>query len=280
MATSLKIIYILFFTASLAFGQEVRLNYKTGEVADIVTEVFTDFNMKLGDKDEMRVHGLEKSVSEVQVIGKEPFVDHLPLTLAYKLKSYKVELAQGDTKTVFDIETPNTDFLYAELKQLKDKEVFIVLNQPEIGFLPRESQDPLAEILRSKKVSYLILNHLREPFFLAGQLLTKGQTVEVPIQFGEKVLQEGALFYKITAIDEEKVQADITFTLPRQRKEREAILISSGQLKGEGTFQRKNGLNFTLSLKGQFHSALKAEDKTTQTQTIEVVFKSYGVSRS
>lgn len=280
MAISSKILSILFFTASIAFCEEARLHYKTNEVADIAIEVRTDFLMKIGDKDEMQAKGVEKIETEVKVLGNKPTVDSLPLHLAYKLKSYKTELSQGEDKTVFDINTASTDFLYAEIKQLKDKEAIIVLNSPEVGFEPKEAHDPLAEILRSKKVSYLLLNRLREPFFLVGQSLAKGKTIEVPVQFGEKVTQDATLKYIITHVSDNEVKADIFFSLPRQRKEGEAILVSSGELKGYGIFQRQNALNFHIELKGQFGSALKPEDNTAQSQTMNIHLKAHGSTRS
>lgn len=279
MVTSSKILFLLLFSANLAFCQEVRLLYKVGEVADISVEVQTDLEIKVGDKDEMSARGIETTEAQVKVVADTPVVDRLPLTLAYKLKNYRTELEQGGEITVFDIDTPTTDYLYAELKQLKGKEALIVLNDPRKGFEPKETHHPIAEILSAKKVSYLILSRLREVFSLAGQPLFQGKTIDIPLVFGQEAVQEGFLSYKITRITDDRIETDVTFTLPRQRKDVGAILVSSGNMTGKGVFNRKNALNFSLYLKGQFGSSVKAEDKSAQSQTIEVTLKIHGLVR-
>ena len=279
MAISSKILCLLLFCASTVYGEEIRLIYKVGEIADIVTELQTDLDVKVGDEDEMSARGLETTEAEIKVIGSTPYVDQMPLTLAYKLKSYKTQLEQAGETTIFDIDSPSTNYLYAEIKQLKGKEALITLKDPRKGFEPKETNNPLSEILSAKKVSYLILSRLREVFSLVGQPLIVGKTIDIPITFGENATQEGFLSYKVTRITDDRVETDITFSLPRQRKEAGAILVSSGSMTGKGIFNRRNALNFNIYLKGQFGSSIKPEDKSAQTQSIDVTLRVNGLTR-
>lgn len=279
MGTGLKTLFILLFIASSHLtGEEVKLLYKSHDKAIIKTEVETAIEMKIGSGTPLLANGIEKVEAEVEVISDKPFVDSLPLSLSYTLLDYQAELKQGDNAAKFNINDPGTDFLYGEMRMLQKKPALLELSSSQSGFVPKEALDPLAEALKSPKVTFLLLNRLREAFFLVGEDLKVGKVIEVALPFGEKTLQSGKMKFTITKITDTEVEADILFTVPRQRSQEDVILVSSGEANGKAFFTRQNALNFRIELEGQFGSSMKANEDEAQSQKIDIKMKVHGAS--
>lgn len=275
MGISLKTLLILCFSASSLFG-EATLNYPVGSKANVATEVLTDLEMKVGDKDILHAKGSEVVKMSLEVVSDPADTTKKPFTISYTLLDYVSILEQGDTRARFSIDDPKTDFLYGELRSLRNKPTLLVFNNEEKGFEPLEEHDIYAEMLKSKKVADLLLNRLREVFFLHGKELEIGKTYENTLLFGQMGDQKGKLSFKITSITAHDVDADIQFILPRQRVQDPIIRVASGMATGKGTFSRSNALNFSIEMTGHFGSSMQLPSKEAESQDYDLTVKIYG----
>lgn len=276
MGINLKTLLVLSCFVSSAYGESIRLTYPDGAKALITTEIATEVEIKIGNDEPLHAKGLETTKAEVRIVSLEKEAKAFPLNISYTLKDYVSELEQEGSKSKYSIDTPKMDFLYSEMQALKNNPVALVLNGQEFGFIPKNEHNIYAEIIKSKKVAGLLLNRLREPFFLFGRTLTVGKVIEIPIEIDEIKERKGKLSYKVTAITADKIQADITLSLPRQRMQDTILIVSSGNANGKGEFSRKNPLDFSIVMEGHFGSSMKMENGEVESQEYDLKLRITG----
>lgn len=264
MGINLKTLFILSFCASGLFAEDAYLVWERGSKALVTTEVTTDIDLKLADRPLEEAKGTEKITVNLEIAGDEPQVKALPLTLSYTLDDYQATLGSKAGTVRLGLGEKGTDFFYGELKSLKGKPVVLTMSDKAEGFKGATPNSPFAEVLDGKRARNLLLNRLREIFFLVGEPLKVGAVIEGEVTTGDKLNRKGKLVFKITELTDSDVKADLTYTVPRQEGELGDIEGTIGSAKGEARFSRKNPLDFSITMTGDFESTQKAKEGVSQ----------------
>ena len=278
MGTSLKNLIILLSCVSTLSAEEIRLSWTKGAKAKVETEVLTDLEMQVGENPAENAKGTEKIFTAIEIAGNEAEVSELPISILYTLSDYQATLELKEAAVQLGLGEPGTDFFYGELKTLKEKPVLLIMKEKDKGFNPATPNSPYTEIFETKRAQNLLLNRLHEIFFLAGEDLKVGKTIEGEVDLGENFKDKAKLSFKVKEITPDQVKAVIFYVIPRQKGALGDINPTSGSARGKAVFSRKNPLDFELDMSGKFSSSKKIEEGKTQKQSYTLNMKVHGAS--
>jgi len=265
-------LFFFFGIATILHAEEaVELSYVPNK--PVVQSMITEHHFQqTSDGDITKGDITQKLVTNITLNAElnELPISEGPSTLALTLQRMSGSVLIDEESFSYDSENPEKSMEIAELKELVDRPMtFKLTKNLKLERDSEEFNQAMKELpaTQSLQLQNAIFEGLEQTFALAGRKLQEDKTI-TDSNYHFQIFEESIpVSYRISKIDKETIEAELTFSVPQEKRDIEigkgsdgdaitipAMVSASGE--GTVTWNRSNALLYNANLKYRLNTEL------------------------